>query len=254
LIQKSDGTSQLELTNLHGDIVSTMPNATYAGLSNYSESTEFGRVRSTTPALDQPYAWLGGKQRSADTLDNLMLMGARLYNPVTGRFLSRDPIPGGNDNPYTYPPDPVNRFDLSGQMTNPGGEAGGGPGPVYNPYANAAKAYEKWRKEQALRERAAKESDRRGGKHSVHKTNELEKGKKRIKIRYDLKGKAHNGLKTPHKHIQTQEFGDHGDWYPKGPKRGLSDERARDNCSRDGGFGPRKESLIFRWCAAQEGS
>ncbi len=42
-------------------------------------------------------------------------MGARVYNPNTGRFLTTDPIPGGNPNTYTYPPDPVNGQDLDGQ-------------------------------------------------------------------------------------------------------------------------------------------
>ena len=44
-------------------------------------------------------------------------MGARLYNPVTGRFLSMDSVAGGNDNTYTYPPDPINMFDLSGEWS-----------------------------------------------------------------------------------------------------------------------------------------
>ena len=57
---------------------------------------------------------MGTKQRDADTIGGLTLMGARLYNPTTGRFLSRDPIAGGNDNTYTYPADPINQFDLSG--------------------------------------------------------------------------------------------------------------------------------------------
>ena len=39
-------------------------------------------------------------------------MGARLYNPNTGRFVSRDPVAGGNDNTYTYPVDPINKLDL----------------------------------------------------------------------------------------------------------------------------------------------
>lgn len=46
-------------------------------------------------------------------------MGARLYNPTTGRLLSRDPVPGGNDNTYTYPADPVNVSDLDGRFGIP---------------------------------------------------------------------------------------------------------------------------------------
>ncbi len=41
-------------------------------------------------------------------------MGVRLYKPDTGRFLSVDPVFGGNDNPYVYPADPVNMYDLNG--------------------------------------------------------------------------------------------------------------------------------------------
>jgi hypothetical protein len=42
-------------------------------------------------------------------------MGVRLYNPTTGRFLTTDPIPGGNENAYNYPNDPINLFDLDGK-------------------------------------------------------------------------------------------------------------------------------------------
>ncbi|QRO88622.1 hypothetical protein [Kytococcus sedentarius] len=52
------------------------------------------------------YGCLGGKERStpAGTL-GLNLMGARLYNPTTGRFLTPDYVSGGNPNTYTYPVD-----------------------------------------------------------------------------------------------------------------------------------------------------
>lgn len=42
-------------------------------------------------------------------------MGARLYNPITGLFTSIDPVFGGNDTPYAYPNDPINKQDTTGE-------------------------------------------------------------------------------------------------------------------------------------------
>ncbi len=47
-------------------------------------------------------------------------MGARVYLPISGRFLQVDAIEGGVDNNYVYPPDPVNDFDLDGNAAVPG--------------------------------------------------------------------------------------------------------------------------------------
>ncbi|MFG2943178.1 RHS repeat-associated core domain-containing protein [Streptomyces sp. NPDC048282] len=66
------------------------------------------------------YGWLGGKERSSDTVTGAVLMGVRLYDPSTGRFLSADPVPGGSANAYDYcNGDPVNRYDLDGNFAIP---------------------------------------------------------------------------------------------------------------------------------------
>ncbi|WGL52641.1 RHS repeat-associated core domain-containing protein [Nocardioides sp. BP30] len=108
-----DGTVKLDLTNLHGDTVATIdPDAT--SITSYHETTEFGLPRDPITAADD-YGYLGAKKRSTDDLGGLTLMGARLYIPATGHFLSIDPIPGGNPNLFTYPADPIDEYDVTGQ-------------------------------------------------------------------------------------------------------------------------------------------
>ena len=53
-----------------------------------------------------------GKRETTDS--GLMFMGVRAFNPVTGQFLSQDPVPGGNETAYNYPNDPINGSDLTG--------------------------------------------------------------------------------------------------------------------------------------------
>ncbi|MER7554921.1 DNRLRE domain-containing protein [Streptomyces anulatus] len=110
--EKSGGTV-LQLSTLHGDVALMLPlDASVAPTA--LDADEYGNARvGQTPAR---YGWLGAKQRSAETLTGLTLMGVRLYNPVTGRFLSTDPVYGGSANSYEYGyADPVNKFDLDGQ-------------------------------------------------------------------------------------------------------------------------------------------
>jgi hypothetical protein len=66
-------------------------------------------------------------------------MGARPYDPTTGRFLTTDPIPGGSLNNYDYADqDPINNYDLNGNLAEVAGDEGAGLGPVggiaYDPY------------------------------------------------------------------------------------------------------------------------
>ena len=106
------GSTVLQCTDLHGDITLQLP--LDATAPTVLDADEFGNPRSGTATAR--YGWLGGKQRSAETPAGMTLMGVRLYDPTTGRFLQTDPIPGGSCNDYDYVcADPVNRLDLDGR-------------------------------------------------------------------------------------------------------------------------------------------
>ncbi|WSN30219.1 sugar-binding protein [Streptomyces uncialis] len=102
----------LQLTNLHGDVALRLP-LNSAEAPTAFDHDEYGGPRDSRPAAR--YAWLGGRQRSADTLSGLVLMGVRLYDPKLGRFLQADPVPGGSANAYDYAnADPCNSSDTTG--------------------------------------------------------------------------------------------------------------------------------------------
>ncbi|WP_425275697.1 RHS repeat-associated core domain-containing protein [Streptomyces tirandamycinicus] len=109
---KTSGTV-LQLTNIHGDVALQLPLDT-AVAPTALDTDENGATRAGQAA--QRYGWLGGKQRSSETLTGLTLMGVRLYDPNTARFLQTDPVFGGNCNAYDYVcADPVNGTDLDGR-------------------------------------------------------------------------------------------------------------------------------------------
>ena len=114
--QPSTGAVTLQLTDLKGNVGATAPDDSGAtGPSAVYAYTEF---EAPEPGVTPPttYGALGGKQRSTADLGGLSLMGQRLYNATTGRFLQTDPVPGGSANCYDYADqDPVDGSDLSGQ-------------------------------------------------------------------------------------------------------------------------------------------
>ncbi|MER5294797.1 DNRLRE domain-containing protein [Streptomyces pharetrae] len=102
----------LHLTNVHGDTALQLP-LSGASAPTALDYDEYGAPRTGQSAAR--YAWLGGKQRPSDTLTGLVLMGVRLYDPKTGRFLQSDPVPGGSANAYDYAnADPCNSTDTTG--------------------------------------------------------------------------------------------------------------------------------------------
>jgi RHS repeat-associated protein len=110
----------VQLATLHGDVAQQIalsdPNTIDPNTATvFLASDEYGNPAAGSGTAR--YGWLGAKERSTDTVGAaLTLMGVRLYNPATGRFLSSDPIPGGNATAYDYcSADPINCYDLDGR-------------------------------------------------------------------------------------------------------------------------------------------
>ncbi|TQK42329.1 RHS repeat-associated protein [Streptomyces sp. SLBN-118] len=108
------GDTVLQLTNIHGDVTVQLPLDTTKPVVALAHD-EYGNPEAGTAATR--YGWIGSKQRSSETVTGAILMGVRLYDQALGRFLSVDPIPGGNANAYDYcTADPVNCYDLDGRF------------------------------------------------------------------------------------------------------------------------------------------
>ena len=106
-------TASMQLTNLRGHVVTTL-DLDSNSVSGWCVYDSFGNPQ-TSQTNDNliNYSSYGQQERATNTT-GLILMGARVYNPETNQFTSKDPIKGGNENSYTYPNDPINGSDFSG--------------------------------------------------------------------------------------------------------------------------------------------
>jgi RHS repeat-associated protein len=111
LISATDGSSDQTYYQYDG-LGSTVALADDTGtITDTYEYDVFGAVRASTGSSDNPWLFTG-EQYDADT--GLQYLRARMYDPATGRFLGRDPIPSANQYAYAFN-NPVYFVDPYGQ-------------------------------------------------------------------------------------------------------------------------------------------
>jgi RHS repeat-associated protein len=105
-------TFSLDVNDLRGNTV-TRINVDAATTDSWVSFDEYGNREGASTGKLVTYDAYGQYER-ATTSQGLILMGARVYNPVTNQFTSPDPVTGGNETSYTYPNDPINKTDFDG--------------------------------------------------------------------------------------------------------------------------------------------
>ena len=109
-------TSSMQLTDIRGHTLTTL-DLDSNSVGGWSVYDSFGNPQTSQTNTNLINYSSYGQQERATNTTGLILMGARVYNPETNQFTSKDPIKGGNENSYTYPNDPLNKSDLLGLMT-----------------------------------------------------------------------------------------------------------------------------------------
>jgi len=153
-------------------------------------------------------------------------MGVRLYNPAKGLFTSVDPVDGGSPNVYAYPYDPINDQDLDGQIWGSVLRFGGKYIARAGRWVAKKVVHYATRAWQWTRRNFERVNHRAKAAYGAWLSTRYNGGRARVTIasnvgkhHYDLHGRSHAGVRTPHKY--THYYGKRPYMGKKGPTRAM---------------------------------